>query len=174
MKRPDLEFSALGLHHETAIADYVSEFARAGESIIHGYFGKADWGHAETVKKLAAWSRGEDLAGWVPNSTRFLINNGRIIGNYNFRHELTESLKRCGGNCGYSVRPSERRKGYGTMLLANAKDFGRTLGLDRILVTCSVDNIGSSRVIERNGGVFEDVVHDEESNENISRYWITL
>jgi predicted acetyltransferase len=60
------------------------------------------------------------------------------------------------------------------MLLADAKEFGRTLGLDRILVTCSVDNLGSSRVIERNGGVFEDVVHDEESNENISRYWITL
>lgn len=60
------------------------------------------------------------------------------------------------------------------MLLANAKDFGRTLGLDRILVTCSVDNLGSSRVIERNGGVIEDIVHDEESNENIARYWITL
>ena len=60
------------------------------------------------------------------------------------------------------------------MLLANAKDLGRTLGLDRILITCRVDNIGSSRVIERNGGVLEDVVHDEESNENLSRYWITL
>jgi predicted acetyltransferase len=60
------------------------------------------------------------------------------------------------------------------MLLANAKDFGRSLGLDRILVTCSALNLGSSRVIERNGGVLEDVVHDEELNENLSRYWITL
>lgn len=174
MNRLDLEFTELDLHHESAIADYVAEFANAGESRIHGYFGKPHWEHVETVKKLAAWSRGNDLGGWVRNSTRFLIKSDRIIGNYNFRHELTESLERCGGHCGYSVRPSERRKGYGSILLANAKDFGRTLGLERILVTCSVENVGSSRVIERNGGIFEDIVHDDDSDEDLSRFWITL
>ena len=174
MSNTDLEFCELGLHHESAIADYVSEFVRTGENAIHGYFGKSEWGHAETVKRLASWSRGEDLAGWVRNSTRFLIRNERIIGNYNFRHELTERLLHSGGNCGYSVRPSERRKGYGTMLLASAKGFGRSLGLERILVTCRVDNVGSAQVIERNGGVLEDVVYDHEANEEMSRYWIRL
>ncbi len=168
------EFTALDAHHESALAEYVAEFNDAGESRIHGYFGKSDWGHAQTVKKLALWSKGQDLDGWVRNTTWFLVSNGRIIGNYNFRHELTESLRRCGGHCGYSVRPSERRKGCGSMLLAHAKDFGRTLGLRRILVTCSVDNHGSSRVIQRNGGILEDTVRDVESGGELSRYWITL
>ncbi len=172
--RPHLEFSAIELHHESALADYLSEFALWGETTIHGYFGNTDWGHAETVKRLASWSKGHGNAGWVANTTYFLMKDGRILGNYNFRHELTESLKLCGGNCGYSVRPSERRKGYGTILLAHAKDFGRTLGLTGILLTCNVENIGSSRVIERNGGVLEDIFHNEESGERFRRYWITL
>ena len=117
MNRLELEFSALGLEHEVAIAEYVSEYRSVGEEQIHGYFGKPNWNHAETVKKLHRWSKGKDLDGWVTNTTWFLIKDGRILGNYNFRHELTEELMLCGGHCGYSVRPSERRKGYATMLL---------------------------------------------------------
>ena len=173
MNRPKLKFSALGLEHESAIAGYVSEFSNVGEP-IHGYFGKPEWNHAETVTKLDAWSQGKDLDGWVPSTTRFLIENYRILDNYNFRHELTEKLLLCGGHCGYSVRPSERRNGYATMLLGHAADFGRTLGLQRILVTCSVDNAGSAGAIRNNGGILKNVVRDEESDENLARYWITL
>jgi len=174
MNKTALEFLPLGLHHESAIADYLSDFADAGESRIHGYFGKPEWTHAETVRKLNAWSEGQELNGWVPSTTRFLFVNDRILGSYNFRHELTEPLMTNGGNCGYSVRPSARRKGYGTLLLANAKDFGRQLGLQRMLVTCHVENIGSARVIENNGGNREDVVFDEASGDRLARYWIEL
>ncbi len=174
MSETPLEISALCLEHESLIADYVSSFAAAGESAIHGYLGKPDWDHALAVEKFDAWSRGEDLEGWVSNTTRFLFEDGRIVGNYNFRHELTDALTLYGGNCGYSVRPSERRKGHATMLLRHAKGFGRTLGLDRMLVVCSVENVGSSRVITNNGGVLENVVLEEASAEHLARYWITL
>lgn len=174
MSRPNLEFHPLGLEHESAAADYVAEFEAAGEQRIHGYFDKPEWGHAEFVGKLEAWSRGEELAGWVANTTRFLMDGGRILGNYNFRHELTEELKQHGGHCGYSVRPSERRKGYATMLLGHAKEFGRTLGLTQMLVTCDVENIGSAKTIENNGGVRQDVIFDEEHRCDLARYWITV
>ena len=174
MDMPELEFSALGIEHESAILQYLSEFHDAGEGRISAYFGKPDWTHPETVKKLEAWSKAQDLDGWVPNTTRFLIDNGRILGNYNFRHELTKELMLCGGHCGYSVRPSERRKGYATMLLGHAKEFGRTLGLQRMLVTCSVDNLGSSGAIKNNGGTLENVVDDPEEDGKLARYWITL
>lgn len=123
-----MEIISLDLNHQSAIADYVADFASAGETVIHGYFGKPDWSHAETVEKMRAWSRGEDLAPWVPNTTHFLLAGGRILGNYNFRHELTDALLLDGGNCGYSVRPSERKKGYATLMLGHAKEFGEASG----------------------------------------------
>ena len=79
-----------------------------------------------------------------------------------------------GGHCGYSVRPSERRKGYATMMLAHAKDFGKQRGIERILVTCNPDNTGSSRTIELNGGVLQDTVFNEDLDSYVARYWIQL
>ncbi len=152
----------------------MADFASAGESVIPGYFGDSSWSHAQTVEKLRAWSRGEDLAGWVPNTTRFLFADSRILGNFNFRHELTDELLHHGGNCGYSVRPSERRKGYATLMLNHAKNFGRRLGLERMLVTCDPNNVGSSRTIENSGGVLQDVIFHEELNIQVARFWIEL
>ena len=171
---PSVEFTALDLHHATAIADYVADFANAGEQEIHGYFVKPEWGHALTVEKLDAWSRGRDLGDFVPSTTRFLISQGRILGNYNFRHSLTDALMVYGGHCGYSVRPSERRKGYATLMLGHAKKLGQQLGMDRLMLTCNPDNIGSSRTIERNGGVLKDSAYNEELDCHIARYLIDL
>ena len=61
-----MQFTTLNLNHETAIADYVAEFASAGEQEIHGYFGKPEWNHALTVDKLDAWSHGRDLGDFEP------------------------------------------------------------------------------------------------------------
>ncbi|GAB5515478.1 MAG: GNAT family N-acetyltransferase [Rhodopirellula baltica] len=167
-------FAELGPEHEAALADYVAEFEREGENRIHGYFARPEWTHAETIKRLQAWSNGEMLSGFVPNSSRFMIFNGRIIGNYNVRHELSPELEQCGGHCGYSVRPTERCKGYGTLILQDAKRFARFLGLTRLLVTCGVENVGSARVIERNGGTLQDIVCNDAPTANLKRYWIEL
>ena len=169
-----MEITHLALHHGTAIRDYVAEFSNAGENIIHGYFGKPQWSHAETVDALAAWERGENLNGWVPSSTRFLVAEGRILGNYNLRHKLTDALMLEGGHCGYSVRPTERRKGYATLMLAHAMGRARDLQIERMLVTCRPDNIGSAKAIENNGGVMQDIIHHEEKGADIARYWIAL
>jgi predicted acetyltransferase len=61
-----------------------------------------------------------------------------------------------GGHIGYDVRPSARRRGYATAMLRDALIVARRLGIESALVTCSVDNVGSRTVIERNGGVLED------------------
>lgn len=174
MNQTALTFAELGPEHEAALADYVAEFEREGENRIHGYFAKPEWTHAETIDRLQAWSNGEMLSGFVPNSSRFMIFNGRIIGNYNVRHELSPELEQCGGHCGYSVRPTERCKGYGTLILQDAKRFARFLGLTRLLVTCGVENVGSARVIERNGGTLQDIVCNDAPTANFKRYWIEL
>jgi predicted acetyltransferase len=46
------------------------------------------------------------------------------------------------------------------------------LGLDRVLVTCDDDNVGSIRTIEKNGGVLENVVADPEATKPKRRDWI--
>lgn len=111
--------------------------------------------------------------GWVP-ATQFvcLREDGRIVGMIDLRHRLNDYLAEIGGNIGYSVRPSERRKGYAACMLHMVLEEARRLGLRRVLVTCDADNEASRRTIERNGGVFERMAQDGEAA--VRRYWIDL
>lgn len=162
---------SLGLEHEAALADFLADFAAAGEEWIPAYFPDRDWPHPRIVSALAAWSRGEDMPdGWRACSTWFLVEGGLVLGVVNLRHELDEFLMRRGGHVGYSVRPSARGRGCATRMLAAALDRGREMGIARFLVTCDADNLASATVIERNGGVLEEIVDVE--GEMTRRYWV--
>jgi predicted acetyltransferase len=65
---------------------------------------------------------------------------------------LNDALKDVGGHIGYDVRPSARRQGHATAMLAAALPIAAGLGIDPALITCDVDNRASRRVIERAGG----------------------
>lgn len=93
-------------------------------------------------------------------------------GSIDIRHRLNEYLLQFGGNIGYSVRPSQRRKGYATEMLALALEECRKWGLNRALVTCDKTNIGSAKTIQKNGGVLENEVL--EGDRITQRYWIAL
>ncbi len=113
--------------------------------------------------------------GHVPSTTFWLVaNDTQIIGESRLRHWLTTSLEHEGGHIGYVIRPSERRKGYGTCILALTLEKARDLGLSRVLLTCDTDNIGSARIIEQNGGKLESQEISNSSGKPISRYWIDL
>ena len=109
-----------------------------------------------------------------PQITYGAFENGHLIGVFSLRLELVGCLINHGGNIGYFIRPSMREKGYGTKLLKCALDEARKYGLDRVLVTCRVENIGSSKVIINNGGILENIYYDKEKDESICRYWINL
>lgn len=113
--------------------------------------------------------------GFVPCTTFWLIaNDGQILGESRLRHWLTNSLEYEGGHIGYVIRPSDRRKGYGTRILALTLEKARDLGLNRVLLTCDTDNIGSARIIEKNGGKLASQGISPSYGKPISRYWITL
>ena len=112
--------------------------------------------------------------GLVPDSTFFCLDEERnkIVGAVNIRHELNDYLLAYGGHIGDGVRPSERRKGYATKMIGLALEECRKLGIDRALIVCDKDNIGSAKSIINNGGVLEnEVVQD---GVIVQRYWIDL
>ncbi len=109
---------------------------------------------------------------WLPCTNYFLVDDtNRIVGMIDIRHELNEHLHQVGGHIGYGVRPSERRKGYATRMLAEALKVTEGLGIDAVLVTCNDDNIGSTKTIENNGGV-EDTSFIEVDGTVVRRFWI--
>lgn len=111
----------------------------------------------------------------VPSYTYIALrlSDNRIVGIFDLRHHINHPvLSLWGGHIGYSVRPNERRKGYGKEMLRLVLKEARALGLERVMITCYSDNIASEKTIIANGGVFEkDVIVD---NEVIKRYWIEL
>ncbi len=108
------------------------------------------------------------------NQTTYILvdSNNHIYGGTNIRHELNEGLFTHGGHIGYLVRPSERKKGYGTILLKLALEKCKLLKIDKVLVTCREDNIGSARVIMNNGGIYENSMKNPDDNKMYRRYWI--
>jgi len=124
---------------------------------------------------LADLECGEETEeGRVPDSVFFCLDTERniFVGAVNIRHYLNYRNCLTGGHIGDGIRPSERRKGYATQMIGLALDECKKLGLNKVLVTCSPDNIGSEKSIIANGGVFEMEVEDEGDIDK--RYWITL
>ncbi|MER5428274.1 GNAT family N-acetyltransferase [Streptomyces sp. NPDC002588] len=102
----------------------------------------------------------------------WIVEGDTCLGAIDLRHYLNAFLLDVGGHIGYSIRPSHRRRGLASWALGAVLPEARALGLERVLVTCDDDNIGSARSIERNGGVLEDVRTTDTGKKR--RYWITL
>lgn len=110
-------------------------------------------------------------------ATQFLCirkSDNRLVGMIQVRHYFNDFLEKYAGNIGYSVRPSERRKGYASWMLENVKPFCRSIGLKKILISCLDTNEGSRKTILKNGGVYENTVFCPDDNVNLERYWIDL
>lgn len=100
--------------------------------------------------------------------------DGKVVGMLQVRHYFNEYLEKYAGNIGYSVRPSERQKGYAKEMLRLALPFCREIGLARALITCKSSNEGSRRTILSQGGVYESTVHEPGEDIDLERYWIAL
>lgn len=136
--------------------------------------------HAESVE---AWitkirpyeSEATCPPGKVPSTIRLAVRtrDKKVVGIIDLRHNLNNPVLRLwGGHIGYSVRPSERRKGYAKEMLGLMLEEARKRGLEKVMVSCSTENEASERTILANGGVYEKTVSVE--NEQVKRYWITL
>ena len=113
--------------------------------------------------------------GYVPSYDYFLVDGNNFIGIIHIRTNLTKHLLQYGGHIGYGIHPKYWKQGYGTKLLRMGLDKGKELIEEEdILLTCDDDNIGSSKIIEANGGILENKVWNEDKGEKFltKRYWI--
>lgn len=166
--RPTIELKVKAL-------DYRQEHFNNNELIINGseLFDKIN-SYEEWLEKVNNNSKIETVdPNWVLTDTFFAIReeDNKIIGIIDLRHTLNEFLKDF-GNSGYSVRPSERKKGYATAMIGLALNECKRLGINKVLICCDKDNIGSAKSIINNGGILENEV--EENGHIEQRYWIQL
>jgi predicted acetyltransferase len=128
----------------------------------------------EKAKRIADTSIPPE-EGFVHNDLYWIVDGAEVVGFVSFRHELNDWLRQFGGHIGYAVRASRRRRGYASKGLRLALDRARELGLDRVLLTCDDDNVGSFRTIEGAGGELQDVIDaPEHGHARLRRYWIAL
>jgi len=152
------------------IEDYKNEFILNNET-IPGAANLTILATNEWVKFVENTKYKESVTpGFVTAHTFFALDNNKIVGIINARHELNDYLLNFGGHIGYSVRKSERRKGYAKAMLSYTVDFLFSLGLEKILITCDKNNIASKRTIESCGGILENEVATEDRT--TLRYWI--
>ncbi len=156
----------------------VAESVGSGEEHypkLFAFFGLSLDQPAAAIDHLLAMESWDDSSpGIVPSSTRWLVCDGRIVGEARLRHRLNTALLHEGGHIGYAIRPSCRRQGHGTRILALMLAEAGARGINRVLLTCDADNVASARIIEHNGGVLEDRRVSHISGKAILRYWITL
>ena len=131
-------------------------------------------GFAAWVRRLVTESDPSVPApdGWVHCTYWWVVEDDEVLGAIALRHELNDVLLQAGGHIGYGVRPSARRRGLASYALGAVLPYAAGLGLPRVLVTCNVDNEGSRRAIEHNGGELEDIRDTDIGR--LRRYWITL
>jgi predicted acetyltransferase/predicted kinase len=131
----------------------------------------------DIFKKFENYRLGIDLPPlYVKQTYLWLVDGKDFIGEIGIRHALTESLTTFGGHIGYGIRYSKRNQGYGTVMLKLALLEAKKLGIDKALITCNDTNVGSYRVIEKNGGILWDkiLLSIDGRTRLTRRYWINL
>lgn len=90
----------------------------------------------------------------VPARTYFFVreSDNKIVGMINIRLALNESLKKYGGNIGYSIRPTERGNGYNKINLYLGLKVCKKYDIDEVFMDADKDNPASWKTIESLGG----------------------
>lgn len=168
--RPNAEYA-------DRIAAYRQEFLEAGSSMD----GCGPVRRYEDMDAYIQFCRDMENPETVPEglvpATQFLFvrkEDHALIGMIQVRHSFNEFLEKYAGNIGYSIRPSQRQKGYAKEMLGMTLPFCREIGLKKVLISCIDGNIGSEKTILANGGVYESTVYEPAGDRNLKRFWIDL
>jgi predicted acetyltransferase len=180
----EIELQLPALHHKTAAEDFKNEFFEREEKYIpgsagfHGYKQYEDWlTYTENNRQEGTVSKDSV----VVRTTFFAVRkcDNKTIGIIDIRHSLgedrplckvTEYLQQFGGHIGYSVRPTERGKGYATEMLKMGLEYAKSLKIKKVMIGCESDNPQSIRTVEKCGGEFSRKHYD--NGKSFSVYYV--
>ena len=163
LRRPELS-------DKTSILDMMAEFETEESPHDGGFWNFRDFDYQFWLDKNKTNEMGLFISPDFVPAIQFVLfdDKGRAIGFLHLRLRLNEKLIVQGGHIGYSIRPSERQKGFAKVMLALGLEEAKRKNIRKILITCRSDNIASRRTILANGALLEDV------RGNVERYWIHL
>ena len=158
------------LADKETVLEMMAEFEKSQSAHDGGFWDAENFVYEEWLESNQNQEMGINLPeGWVPDIQLVAFSrDGQAVGFLNLRLLLSDYLLEVGGHIGYSIRPSERGKGYAKESLRQGLQVAKGKNIKRALVTCSTENPASRAVILANGGVYEDVRNGTE------RYWIDL
>ncbi len=171
LMRPSMEYGEdiMQLRKELMEANDNDSFAGCGS--LRQCSSMEEWLHILAEKENSDTCR----AGSVTSNTYIAvrISDNKTVGIIDLRHHINHPiLGLWGGHMGYSIRPSERNKGYAKEMLRQNLLNCKERGMDKVMIICSPENRASEKTIIANGRVFEKEVYVD--GEYIKRYWITL
>lgn len=158
------------LADKVAVLEMMAEFEKSQSAHDGGFWDTENFVYEDWLETNMQKEIGINLPENLVPSIQFVSFDdvGRALGFLNLRLRLTNFLLEAGGHIGYSIRPSERGKGYAKETLRQGLQVAKEKNIKRALVTCSVNNPASRAVIIANGGIFED------ARNGVERYWIEV
>lgn len=150
------ELKKLTINDNRDIYEMLQEIPAEENGFINSNNGRSFEDFKTWLNRSDNMSKGIGLESWmVPSTTYWLFIDGRPVGMGKLRHRLTEKLMEEGGHVGYSIRPAERGKGYGKLLLKLLIEQARAMDIKRVLITVRNHNTPSIKTALANGGKIE-------------------
>ena len=158
------------LSDKETILNMMAEFEQIQSAHDGGFWDAENFDYEEWLETNLNKEMGIKLPENRVPSIQFVLfdKSDHALGFLSLRLRLNEGLLNYAGHIGYSIRPSERGKGYAKESLRQGLQIAKEKNIKRALVTCSTENPASRAVILANGGKLEDVRNGTE------RYWIDL